>query len=49
MASTYRSLRQRLALRSGSAQLPTYSELLHAAMLLGQSLLGGCAEKWITR
>ena len=48
MASTHGSLRQRLALRSASAQLPTHSAWLQAAMPLGQSLLGGCAAKWIT-
>src|SRR3954453_2489580 len=48
MASTHGSLRQRLALRSASAQLPTHSAWLQAARPLGQSLLGGCAAKWIT-
>ena len=48
MAPTHGSLRQRLALRSASAQLPTHSAWLQAAMPLGQSLLGGCAAKWIT-
>jgi hypothetical protein len=49
MAATYGSLRQRLALRSASARLPAYSAWLQAAMPLGQSLLDGCAAKWITR
>ena len=40
MASTHGSLRQRLALRSASAQLPTHSAWLQAATPLGQSLLG---------
>jgi iron(III) transport system permease protein len=48
MASTHSSLRQRLALCSASAQLPTHSAWLQAAMPWGQSLLGGCAAKWIT-
>src|SRR5580692_2054530 len=48
MASTRGSLRQRLALRSASAQLPTHSACLQAATPLGQNLLGGCAAKWIT-
>ena len=48
MASTRGSLRQRLALRSASAQLPTHSAWLQAATPLGQNLLGGCAAKWIT-
>src|SRR5262245_39837009 len=48
MASTYGSLRQRLTLRSASAQLPTHSAWLQAPTPLGQSLLGGCAAKWIT-
>jgi hypothetical protein len=48
MASTDGSLRQRLALRSASAQLPTHSAWLQAGTPLGQSLLGGCAAKWIT-
>ena len=46
MASTHGSLRQRLALRSASAQLPTHSAWLQAAMPLGQRLLGGCAARW---
>ena len=49
MVSTSGCLRQRLALRSAIAQLPTQSAWLQAAMPLGQSLLGGCAEKWIRR
>ena len=40
MASTRGSLRQRLALRSASAQLPTHSAWLQAATPLGQSLRG---------
>jgi hypothetical protein len=40
--------RQRLALRSASAELPTHSAWLQAATPLGQSLLGRCATKWIT-
>ena len=48
MASTHGSLRQRLALRSAIVQVPTHSAWLQAATPLGQSLLGGCAAKWIT-
>ena len=48
MAATHGSLRQRLALRSASAQLPTHSAWLQAEMPSGQRLLGGCAAKWIT-
>src|SRR5262245_25397177 len=48
MASTYSSLRQRLALRSASARLHTHSARLKAVTPLGQNLLGGCAAKWIT-
>jgi hypothetical protein len=48
MASTSGSLRQRLALRSAIARLPSHSAWLHAAMPLDQNLLGGRAAKWIT-
>src|SRR5262249_4699989 len=48
MASTYSSLRQRLALRSASARLPAHSARLKAVTPLGQNLLGGCAAKWTT-
>ena len=48
MASTRGSLRQRLALRSASAQLATHSAWLQAGTPLGQNLPGGCAAKWIT-
>jgi hypothetical protein len=48
MASTHGSLRQGLALRSASAQLPAHSAWLQAATPLGQGLLGGCAARWIT-
>src|SRR5262249_18707817 len=48
MASTYSSLRQRLALRSARARLPAHSARLKAITPLGQNLLGGCAAKWIT-
>jgi len=48
MASTCASLRQRVALRSANARLADHSAWLQAAMPLGQSLLGGCAAKWIT-
>jgi hypothetical protein len=48
MASIRGSLRQRLALRSASAQLATHSAWLQAGTPLGQSLLGGCAAKWTT-
>ena len=34
-------------MRSASAQLPTHSAWLKAATPLGQSLLGGCAAKWL--
>jgi hypothetical protein len=40
MASTRGSLRQRLALRSASAQLSTHSACLQAATPLGQSSAG---------
>jgi hypothetical protein len=43
MASTYGSLRQRLAVRSDSAQLRVHSAWLKAATPLGHNLLGGCA------
>ena len=48
MVSTCGSLRQRMALRSAIARLPSHSAWVHAAIPVGQSLLGGCAAKWIT-
>src|SRR5262249_14296350 len=48
MTSTHGSLRQRLAVRSASAQLAAHSAWPKAATPLGHNLLGGCPTKWIT-